>query len=60
VGFLNSLFYVFSFDSSLLLAGPFIGFPELAEKREPWQGQSNDFSKLFHVTIQPKWVHDAE
>jgi hypothetical protein len=36
------------------LAGAFITFPELAENREPWQGQSNDFSELFHVTMQPK------
>ena len=45
--------YYTSLCSSALLAGPLITFPE-EEKREPWHGQSNDFSELFQVTVQPK------
>ncbi len=41
------------FGSRLLLAGPLITFPVL-EKREPWHGQSNDFSKEFDVNVHPR------
>ena len=28
--------------------------PELAETHEPWLGESNDFSELFHIRVQLK------
>jgi hypothetical protein len=61
--FLINLYFTVNHDTcvfpSAVLAGPLITFP-VEEKREPWHGQSNDFSELFHVTIQPKCVHTAE
>jgi hypothetical protein len=48
-----SVDYHFCLWPSALLAGPLTTFPE-GEKREPCHGQSNEFSELFHVTVQPK------
>lgn len=42
-----------------VLAGPLSTFPNLL-KREPWQGQSQDFSEWFHATMPPKWGQTAE
>ena len=42
-----------------VLAGPLSAFPNLL-KREPWQGQSQDFSEWFQATMPPRWGHIAE
>ena len=45
--------------SSGSLAGPLRMPPVAASKRDPWHGQSQDFSSLLQRTTQPRWVHRA-
>jgi hypothetical protein len=40
-------------------AGPCTTAPS-EEKRDPWQGQSQVFSALFQLTMQPRWVQRAD
>src|SRR5688572_11890734 len=39
--------------------GPFFTLPS-GSKREPWHGQSHDFSAAFQCTMQPKCGHTAD
>src|SRR5215203_3156182 len=42
------------------MAGPLRTWPSVGSKREPWQGQSQDFSLSLKATTHPKWVQTAE
>jgi hypothetical protein len=48
----------FAFDNGSV-AGPWITSPS-AVNIEPWHGQSQLFSALFQVTVQPRWVQAAD
>src|SRR5690606_12125641 len=48
-----------AYGSSGALAGPLRTTPVRASKREPWQGQSQDFSSPLQRTTQPMWVQRA-
>ena len=41
-----------------LVAGPSSTSPS-GLNREPWSGQSHDFSASFHLSVPPRWVQSA-